>query len=266
MNSVEAGITYTGFCGHGPYPCCCGTVPRTLWSLLCNQLFDLVTNPMMGPEGTFDEVQIWSEGEITMTVTSSPYTFVMVLPDEAVPKASDIIYYGRRFFIIGAVELTGENTYTCTGCLSIDVSIVGVYAALINLQQQVSASEAERQDAEAERSREFDEDQAEREAAFDLSQQTMQEEFDADQAARTQQIEETTAAFLAPWVVPGTLASSNRLFTPTSGSDSASTARTRFYQGKKTFLSVQELGTEEVIADDGFRLLTRSGWKWQYPN
>ena len=177
MNSVEAGITYTGFCGHGPCPCCCGTVPRTLWSLLCNQLFDLVTNPMMGPEGTFDEVQIWSEGEITMTVTSSPYTFVMVLPDEAVPKASDIIYYGRRFFIIGAVELTGENTYTCTGCLSIDVSIVGVYAALVNLQQQVSASEAERQDAEAERSREFDEDQAEREEEFDLAQQTMREEF-----------------------------------------------------------------------------------------
>lgn len=221
-----------------------------------------------------------------MLVTSSPYAFSVVVDGNCIPKSSDIIFFGNRFYIIGSVARgREEREYYCSGCISIDVSIVGAYSALVVLQQQLLSAETERSDAESvrvtnenarvvaesrretaegERDVTFGESQAAREVAFSESEAARAREFSEAEACRTARLEEITSSFLVPWIVDGTISSGGRHFIPANPEDLVSVAKVRFVAGKRTYLHMDGYGTEEIIADDGECLVTRSNWKWKY--
>lgn len=281
--------------------CSCGKVPviyRNMWDLLCNQLFAQIVPPGFDSQGNFQDVRIWSEGEveIVMTKSESPYTFSVKVDGENTPKVNDVILFGKnRFYIIGAVSSGIEaNTFTCSGCLAIDISIVGVFAALLALDAQAVPAESARVEAEngrvtaengrvsAENARveaestrdgQFTSSQEQRASAYleaegdstsPVGDGSRWGEFKAAELARTNRLEQIVSVFLTPWIVPGAIGSGGRHFTPDDPNDNVALARTRFYAGKRTYLHVEDYGTEEIIGDDGECLVTRSNWKWRY--
>lgn len=187
-------------------------VYRSLWDLLCNQLF---ANTTIGLEtsGTFPNVKIWNEGTIVMTKTTSPYSFTIETDGEVAPKASDIILYKNKFYIIGSVVAGTGNLYSCLGCVTIDASILTVYVTLLNLQRisiegenarveaEQERAEAERQRAAAEsgrqeafeqgeenRAQSFADSEADRQSAFEHSEAERQEAEEGRQAAEGERV------------------------------------------------------------------------------
>lgn len=86
-----------------------------------------------------------------MTKSTEPYTFTLETDAEEGPRPSDIIFYKKKFYIIKAVKQSGD-VYTCTGCVRIEESIVGSYAALLELNTLLKNAESERTEAEDGRS------------------------------------------------------------------------------------------------------------------
>lgn len=279
MKAVNSELSYVQTCS-----CNCPFVYRTMWDILCNQLFMQLPPPGIDEDNTFQEVKILNEGVITMTKTTAPYTFTIEIETDTPPKASDVIYFGKQFYIIGAVSAS-SNTYACTGCLSIDISIVGVYAALVSLQNSVSGAETSRATAESgrvlaesgrvdaesgrvaaesQRSHDFATAQDQRAAAYTLAEAARQAAFEEAEAARTAELGQIAVSFMVPIIIPGEVGSGDRRFYPGVTTHTATEARTRFYSGQRTYLSVEGLGVEDILADDGTYLVTRSGWKWKY--
>jgi len=272
--------------------CGCPYVYRSLWDILCNQLFTQASPFYPDEEQLFDEVRVWYEGDITMTVPTSPYTFTIEIETDNPPKAADIIYFGKKYYIVGAVELTDTNLYTCSGCISIDVSIIGVYSALINLNG--SATLAEQQRVQSEEDRETAEDDRE-EAEYGRAQAEVQraEDFDAAQTVRTEayQAAEGTkdgslagdgsrwgefksaeaqrdatlshyvTELMAPWVVPGNIV--EEVFVANMQEDTPEEAKDRWDLGQRTYLTIPSGRSEEIIAVDDDYLYTL-GWKWPF--
>jgi len=122
---------------------------RSFWDLLCEQLFAQSTLGLY-TEGVFPDVVIWNEGVELMDSTAP--SFKITTSAERTPRVSDIIFFKRKFYIIGAVtagESAGE--YICTDCKTIDASILSVYVALLTLRQTLTSEEGERDIAEAAR-------------------------------------------------------------------------------------------------------------------
>lgn len=285
--AVDTELSFVGRSG-----CGCPYVYRSLWDILCNQLFTQAPPFYPDEEQLFDEVRIWYEGDITMTVTTSPYTFTIEIETDNPPKAADIIYFGKKYYIIGAVELTDTNLYTCSGCISIDVSIIGVYAALTVLN--ANATEAEEARTQAEDDRETAEDDRE-EAEYGRAQAEVQrtEDFDAAQTARTEAyqaaegtkdgsvagdgsrwgefksaeadrdetLSDYVSLLMAPWVVPGQLV--DGVFVADEQEDTPEEAKDRWDLGQRTYLTIPSGRSEEIIAVDDDYLYTLS-WKWSF--
>lgn len=226
--------------------CSCGKVPviyRNMWDLLCNQLFAQIVPPGFDSQGNFQDVRIWSEGEveIVMTKSESPYTFSVKVDGENTPKVNDVIIFGKnRFYIIGAVSSGVEaNTFTCSGCLAIDISIVGVFAALLALDAQAVPAEStrvreengrvtaengrvdaenSRVSAERQRVADFNDSQEARAAAYQAAEGSEEGAhagdgsrwgaFKSAEAIRVNQM----SMLLSPWVVPGAIVVANNHF------------------------------------------------------
>lgn len=279
MKAVNSELSYVQTCS-----CNCPFVYRTMWDILCNQLFMQLPPPGIDEDDTFQEVKIWNEGVITMTKTTAPYTFTIEIETDTPPKASDVILFGKRnFYIIGEVSAAG-NVYTCTGCLSIDVSIVGAYADMIAMNAQAIPAESARVEAEngrvsaedgrvaaeSRRATDFDASQEERTTAYNTAEGTEVGSqagdgsrwgaFKSAEASRTARIE----SLLAPWVVPGAIVLSNNHFIEDDHLQTPQEGYTKFHAGFNVHLVDRSGRTERVIADDGTYLITTSGWKWLY--
>ena len=259
-----------------------------MWDILCNQLFTQLPPPGISEDGTFQEVKVWNEGVITMTKTTSPYTFTIVITTDTPPKASDIILFGENhFYIIGAVSASG-NTYTCTGCVAIDVSIIGAYSAMVTLNAQAIPAESGRVDsesdrvtaengrveaengrvsAEAQRVTDFNASQAARTTAYNTAEGTENGStagdgsrwgaFKAAESARVQQV----AAYFAPWIVEGKI--SEGQFVADDETDLPTTAKSRWDEGRATYLTIPSGRVEAITAIDTDYLYTAS-WKWKH--
>lgn len=287
MNAIATELSYVQ-----PFPC---GVFHTYWELLCNELF-MQYVPGISEDETFDEVKVWHDATITCTKNNSPYTFTVVTDGGSAPKACDVILYINRYYIIGAVAAGAEeNAYICSGCLAIDLSIVGVYVALLALQKSVSDSESERIEAESARasaeservSAESDRVTAENGRVSAESQRVL--DFNASQSARTAAYNTAEgtengsvagdgsrwgayksseasriaqmAILLTPWVVEGKLSSGE--FVADDEHDTPATAKERWDGGMSTYLTIPNGRVEAITAADGDYLYTAS-WKWKY--
>ena len=290
MRAIETDITYVK-------PTIPPYIYKTMWDLLCNQLFLQAPPPGVTEDDTLPDVKVWNEGEITMTQTTSPYIFQIKFDTEVIPKASDIIFFEDKFYIIGSVwqvPAATVDTFICSGCILIDISIVGVYAALMTLNALASTAESARADAEsarasaengrataedgrveAENRRESDYNnaEAERMVAYGEAEGTQEGSVAGDgsrwgsfrsaEAARDRVLINYVVSALAPWVVPGTVTVDN-LFISDDESALAYGAKLRWDAGRATYLTNRDGRSEAIIADDGDYLYTTSGWKWQY--
>ena len=285
MNAVNTELSYvqSSTCG-------CGRpiIYTTMWDILCNQLFTQLPPPGISEDGTFQEVKVWNEGTITMTKTTAPYTFTIVIDTDTPPKASDIILFGQNsFYIIGAVSASG-TTYTCTGCVAIDVSIIGAYADMVTLNAQAIPAESGRVDAEngrvaaengrveaesgrvaaeSTRAENFAVSQEQRALAYQTAEGTENGStagdgsrwgaFKAAESARVQQV----AAYFAPWIVEGKI--SEGQFVADDETDLPTTAKSRWDEGRATYLTIPSGRVEAITAIDTDYLYTAS-WKWKY--
>lgn len=285
--AVDTELSFVGRSG-----CGCPYVYRSLWDILCNQLFTQAPPFYPDEEQLFDEVRIWYEGDITMTVTTSPYTFTIEIETDNPPKAADIIYFGKKYYIIGAVELTDTNLYTCSGCISIDVSIIGVYAALTVLnanateaEEERAQAESDREDAEddreeaeyaraqaeSERALDFNMAQAARAQAYQVAEGTKAGsvagdgsrwgEFKSAEAARDAELSDYVAQTIAPWVVPGNIVEG--VFVAEMQEDTPEEAIERYNDGLQTQLYLPSGRIETIIGADDDYLYTLS-WKWPF--
>lgn len=275
MNAVDTELEYVKSC-----TCSQGMVYQTLWDLLCNQLFTQVEPPWIATDSTFESVRIWYDGQIVMTKTTQPYTFTIETDAEEPPKANDVIYFGKDYYIIGAVSVAG-NIYTCVGCILIDMSIIGVYASLLTLNTTASAAEADRVTAEEGRS-DAEDGRVAAETARVGAEEQRDVDFAASQAARNLAYEQAESArdaafrqaeagreaylagLLAPWVVPGAVFVGTNLFVADDERQTPQDGYTKFHAGYRVHLRDRNNRVEEVIADDGDHLITLSGWKWKY--
>ena len=82
--------------------CCTPDVFRSVWDRLCKQLFGAM--PVgMDAGSQLPNIEIWKDG-VSRQGDTEPYTFVVASDGTDAPKASDIIYYKGKYYIIGAVE------------------------------------------------------------------------------------------------------------------------------------------------------------------
>ena len=276
MKAIETDIAYVQTC-----TCPCTTF-HTYWELLCNQLF-VQTAPEISEEETFDEVRVWHDADIAMTVTTSPYTFTITIEvGETAPQASDVLLYAGKYYIVGAVASgTAANTYVCSNCLAVDLSIIGVYAALLEMNTSITTAEGGRVTAEsgrvsaengrvlAENGRVIAENgrnasytnaEAARDTAYGIAEDARDTAFESAEASRVAYLN----ALVAPWIVEGTLVDDEGTFVSDDEEDTPAEAKTRFYAGQRTYLKLSNGKAEDIIADDGAALVTISGWKWNY--
>lgn len=256
---------------------------KSLWDLLCNQLFG-PTPVVIDTSATFPDIQIWwHQGTITMTETERPYTFTIEFESapSRTPEGSDVILYEGKYYVIRSVSEESETEYECSGCELIDVSIVGAYAALAALNYTAGEEETDRQSAETARAQaEGDRELAEtaregaetqRELDFELSQTQRtnayiaaeRERFAAFNEAEASRIEQITQEFI-PWNVIGAVMVDNNHFVADDETDTPQDAYDKFWAGFRVYLTDRNGRTEEIIADDGEYLITLSGWKWKY--
>ena len=282
MKAIDTDITYIQ-----PGPGGCPMPFHTYWELLCNQLFAEFV-PGLSESETFDEVQVWYEGVITRTGDESPYTFTLVV-EEGTPKANDVLLYHNKYYIIGSVAATAtEGTYTYSNCIAIDLSIVGVYTALLAQQQAVGAAESSRVtaengrvsaedgrvlaengrvSAESQRVLDFNTAQTARSLAYSAAEGTENgstagdgSRWGAFKSAEASRMAEF-AELLKPWVVVGKLSSGE--FVADDEEDLPTTAKTRFDNGLNTYLTIPSGRIEAIIAEDTDYLYTAS-WKWKF--
>ena len=83
-------------------PGCPPAVYRSLWDLLCKQLFDSFQIGL-DTESTFPNVNIWKDG-VALVSKDDTYTFIVADDAKEAPQASDIILYKGKYYIIGSVE------------------------------------------------------------------------------------------------------------------------------------------------------------------
>ena len=266
---------------------------KSLWDLLCNQLFG-PTPVVIDTSSTFPDIQIWwHQGTITMTETERPYTFTIEFESAPTrtPEGSDVILYEGKYYVIRAVSEESETEYECSGCELIDVSIVGVYAALAALNYTVGEEETDRQVAESERAEAeserkrnetarqgaesqrqsaFNLSQAQREAAYLAAEGTLSGSVAGDgsrwgsfKSAEASRIAQITQEFI-PWNVVGAVMVDNNHFVADDETDTPQDAYDKFWAGFRVYLTDRNGRTEEIIADDGDYLITLSGWKWKY--
>ena len=252
---------------------------RSFWDLVCHQLF-VDTPPGLDTEGAIGDTEIWHQGEITMTVTSSPYTFTIEIETLTPPQATDFIYYRGKFYLIGEVAAEGD-VYTCTGCVLVDVAIMSLYADLLGMKDSITTAnteyeeaetqrelaedarveaEAQRELAESARQSAYVEAEAGRDSLYATAESARDTAFNAAEASR----EEYLDNLISPWIVPGAIVAANNHFIADSVEDSPEEGYARWYAGKRVYLRDRNNRTEQIIADDGEYLMTLSGWKWKY--
>lgn len=288
MSAIETDITYVK-------PTIPPYIYKTMWDLLCNQLFLQAPPPGVTEDDTLPDVKVWNEGEITMTQTTSPYIFQIKFDTEVIPKASDIIFFGNKFYIIGSVwQVPGTtvDTFICSGCILIDISIVGVYAALITLYASASTAESARADAESarvsaengrvgaegdrvlaenQRAADFNTAQYARNVAYEEAEGTQEGSVAGDgsrwgsfrsaEDARDRLLAGYVASMLQPWVVPGSVTGEG-LFIPDDDDSLPSRALARFDAGQPTYLTDGEGGEQAIVGVDSGYLISAGGWRW----
>ena len=256
---------------------------KSLWDLLCNQLFG-PTPVVIDTSATFPDITIWwHQGEITMTQTERPYVFTIEFESapSVSPRSSDVLFYQGKFYVIGAAHSQSATLYECDYCEPIDASIVGVYAALAALNATATEDENDRANAEsarveAEEGRQYAESQregaeAERQRVFGVSQTEREEAYIAAERERFAAFNEAEASRIAqitqmyiPWNVVGAVMVDTKHFVADDETDTPQDAYDKFWAGFRVYLTDRNGRTEEIIADDGDYLITLSGWKWKY--
>lgn len=265
MNAVDTSLSFV----RPIYP---PELYRSFWDLVCHQLF-VDTPPGLDTLNAIGDTEIWHQGEITMTVTSSPYTFTIEIETLTPPQATDFIYYRGKFYLIGEVAASGD-VYTCTGCVLVDVAIMSLYADLLGMKDSITTAnteyseaesarqeaEGQRQLAESARQTAYIEAEAGRDGLYATAESARDTAFSAAEASR----EEYLDNLISPWIVPGAIVVANNHFVADSVGDTPEEGYARWYAGKRVYLRDRNNRTEEIIADDGEYLMTLSGWKWKY--
>lgn len=252
---------------------------RSFWDLVCHQLF-VETPPGLDTEGAIGDTEIWQQGEITMTVTSSPYTFTIEIETLTPPQKSDFIFYKDKFYLIGAVSASG-NVYTCTNCILVDVAIMSLYADLLGMKDSITTAnteyseaedarvlaesarqeaEGQRELAESARQSAYVEAEAGRDGLYATAESARNTAFDAAEAGREAYLD----ALIAPWIVPGAVFVGTNLFVSDDEQDTPQEGYTKWHAGQRVYLKSRTNRIEEILADDGEYLITLSGWKWKY--
>lgn len=95
--AVESDLSFVQHPG-----CCNPAVFRSVWDRLCEQLFGAMPAGM-DAGSQLPNIEIWENG-VSLENEASPFTFKVVSDGNDAPKASDIIKYKGKFYIIGAVE------------------------------------------------------------------------------------------------------------------------------------------------------------------
>lgn len=74
---------------------------RSVWDRLCEQLFGSI--PIgMDASSQLPNIEIWKDGVVPDS--TNPQKFTVVTDNTEAPKASDVILYKGKYYIIGAVE------------------------------------------------------------------------------------------------------------------------------------------------------------------
>ena len=101
---VNPGFSPCAPCQPPCAPPCPPSVYRSLWELLCQQLFGFIP-PGMDPEDHFPSVKIWTCGIEKVSEDNGVFSFTIEAPEEVDrPKAGDVLFYKGVTYIIGDVD------------------------------------------------------------------------------------------------------------------------------------------------------------------
>lgn len=108
MSAVHSDIAFVGRPGGAGCGChndCRGgaMVFRSVWDRLCQQLFGAIPQGM-NTDDILPDITIWQYGVAEQGDENGIFTFTITTSGEETPKASDVILYKGKYYVIGEVE------------------------------------------------------------------------------------------------------------------------------------------------------------------